>query len=179
MDFSQSYSNSRDEIIELFKATFTASEGEDEGKLIAGLVTGIFTTTKDEDIFVFTAWDNGTLVGSIIFTRLNYIQDDRTVFMLSPVAVATDRQGQGIGQELLNFGLNKIRDHSVDVAITYGDPNYYSKVGFMQVTEQQAQPPLKPQYPEGWLAQSLSSAHFEPLRGPSRCVEAFNNSEYW
>ena len=179
MDFSQGHSDSRDEIIELFKATFTASEGKDEGKLIAGLVSDIFATTKGKDIFVFTAWDNGTLTGSIIFSRLDYDQDDRTVFMLSPVAVAMNRQGQGIGQKLLNFGLNEIRSQSVDVAITYGDPNYYSKVGFLQITERQAQSPLKLQYPEGWLAQSLSSDRFDPLSGPSRCVEAFNNSVYW
>ena len=179
MDFSQSYNEIRDDIIELFKAAFSASEGEEEGRLIAGLVSEIFATADDEDIFVFTAWDSGALAGCTIFTRLDYDQDDRTVFMLSPVAVATDRQGKGIGQDLLNFGLKAIRDRGVDVAITYGDPNYYSKVGFVQVTARQAQPPMKLQYPEGWLVQSLSSDHFDPLTGPSRCVKAFSNPAYW
>lgn len=179
MEFSEDHVGRQKDIIDLFHATFTASEGDEEGRLIADLVAGIFSTSADGDVVVFTARAENTLTGCIFFTRLRYEDDNRTVFLLAPVAVATGYQGQGIGQRLLTHGLDAMRLRGVDVVLTYGDPNYYSKVGFQNITQEDAQPPLKLQYPEGWLAQSLSSDHFETLVGPSRCVDAFNNPAYW
>ncbi len=179
MEFSESLGDSRADIVELFRATFTASEGEEEGSLIGRLARNIFSTTEDGDIFAFTARLNSLLAGCIIFTRLRYRDDDRVVFLLAPVAVAPDFQRQGIGQALLAHGLSAMRQRGVDVAITYGNPNYYAKVGFRKITEQQAQPPLKLQYPEGWLGQPLSSRDFTPLAGASTCVDAFDDPAYW
>ena len=179
MEFSSDYKDRTDEIIDLFRATFNSSEGANEGSLIADLVKDFFRTTKDSDLFVFSAWVEDSLAGCIIFSRLSFEQDDHTVFLLSPVAVETSKQGQGVGQELLKYGLNEIRKSGVDVAVTYGDPNYYSKVGFMQVTEQEIQAPLKLQFPQGWLAQSLTSEKLVPLVGSSRCVDALNSPGYW
>ena len=65
------------------------------------------------------------------------------------------------------------------LALTYGDPNFYSKVGFGVVSEQVVPAPLKLSYPEGWLAQSLVGDEIEPIAGKSYCVEAFNKPEIW
>ncbi len=179
MEFSSGYKNHTDDIVNLFKATFSASEGAEEGNLIADLVTCFFRSTKESDLFVFSAWDKGALVGSIIFSRLSFIEDARQVFILAPVAVETSRQGQGVGQDLLIYGLREIRKSGVDIAVTYGDPAYYSKVGFIQVTEQEIAPPLALQFPHGWQAQSLTHDSLTPLIGPSKCVEALNKAAYW
>ena len=179
MEYSSDYKGREDEIISLFNATFSASEGLKEGKAIGVLVKNLFETTKESDLLVFLAWQGKELVGAIIFSRLVYPNDERTVFILSPVAVATSWQRKGIGQALLTHGLNVLRKLGVDVAITYGDPNYYSKVGFKQITEEVAQAPLTLQQPEGWLAQPLNANPLNRLKGPSRCVEALNDSIYW
>lgn len=179
MKFSSAYRGHTTGIISLFRAVFAASEGEAEGDLIAGLVRDIFTKTPEQDLFVYSAWDDGTLTGCIIFSRLRYAQDSRTVFILSPVAVATSRQRQGIGQALLKHGLSEIRKQGADVAVTYGDPAYYSKVGFRQITEAEAAAPVPLRFPEGWLAQPLNGGELAPLRGPSMCIEALNNPVYW
>ncbi len=179
MDYLENPPLPNDKIADLFRDTFAASEGVEEGALIAGLVQDIFATTAPKDIFVFAAQESGELAGCILFTRLMYPEDGRTVFMLSPVAVATSKQGQGIGQNLLNFGLDRLRAQNIEVVITYGDPNYYAKVGFHPVTVTDAQPPQNLQYPNGWLAQSLTSAKLTPLKGPSQSVGAFDNPAYW
>ena len=156
MDYTAHYADRKRDIIGLFKSTFTESEGAAGGELIARLVTEMFATADPEDIFVFSALEGDTLAGTIIFTRLSYPEDDRTVFILAPVAVATAQQGKGFGQSLLNYGLDHLRDCGIDVALTYGDIKFYSKVGFAQITESVARPPLPLQYPEGWLGQSLT-----------------------
>ena len=160
-------------------ATFTASEGAAEGALIGELVRKQLAETPPGDIHVFTADEGGTLVGACVFTRLVYEQDDRTVFVLAPVAVHTQYQGQGIGQTLLRQALATLRDTRVDVAMTYGDPNYYQKLGFQPVSEENAPAPYKLQLPHGWMGQSLTDRPLSSLHGPSRCVSALQNPTFW
>ncbi|WP_137700379.1 GNAT family N-acetyltransferase [Marimonas lutisalis] len=179
MEFSDSHQNRADDIIALFTRTFTASEGADEGRLIGALVQNLLATTPPDDLLVFSAIGDGTLLGCIAFTRLRYDQDHRVVFLLSPVAVAPDRQGQGIGQALLNHGLDALRQRGVDVAITYGNPAYYSRVGFHQITEDVARAPQPLGMPIGWLAQSLGGDRLTPLRGTAHCAPALDHPDYW
>ncbi|MEP1209595.1 MAG: N-acetyltransferase [Rhizobiaceae bacterium] len=167
------------DIAGLFSAVFAASEGDDEGRLIGDLVAELMETTASEDLYVYSAYEADSLVGCIFFTRLTYAQDARTVFMLAPVAVKTDRQKAGVGQKLITFGLDELRNKGVDIVVTYGDPIYYSKVGFAQIREEIAAAPLKLQFPHGWQAQSLTAGTIEPLAGASQCVEAFDNPELW
>jgi hypothetical protein len=96
MEFSTGFKGREEEIIDLFSATFTASEGEDEGALIGELVRNLLGGTAEKDLYVFTAIESGVVIGSIVFSRLTYEQDERIVFVLAPVAVATDQQGKGI-----------------------------------------------------------------------------------
>ena len=179
MELIAGHNNRAADIVQLFSAVFTASEGENEGRLIGDLVTALIDTTAGEDLCVFSAYESDCLVGCIFFTRLSYIQDTRTVFMLSPVAIKTDRQKSGIGQKLITFGLGELRNKGIDMVITYGDPNYYSKVGFAQISEETARAPLKLQHPQGWQGQSLTGKPIEPVTGPAQCVPPFNNSELW
>ena len=179
MEFKTEFSDGKREITDLFKATFTASEGAEEGALIGSLVDRMFATTDAADIFVFTAMQADGLAGAAIFTRMSYPQDERSIFILSPMAVATAQQGTGIGQKLLTFGLEALKQSGVDVALTYGDINFYSKVGFRQISPSDAQPPLTLTYPEGWLGQSLRNGPLEPLQGPSKCIDALNNPALW
>jgi hypothetical protein len=62
---------------------------------------------------------------------------------------------------------------------TYGDPNYYSKVGFDHVPQEVAEAPFKLAHPEGWLGQSLDGGSLELPLGQACCVEAFNDPQYW
>lgn len=181
MDLSTGHKGREAGIIDLFSTTFTASEGEQEGALIGELVRKLLDGTAEEDLFVFTAAEDETIIGAIVFSRLTYGQDARTVFVLGPVAVAPDHQRKGIGQRLLNHGLAALRDAGVDVdvAMTYGDPDYYARVGFMPISETDAAAPFPLQHPEGWLARPLQDRPMTPLKGPSHCVAALNDPVFW
>ena len=179
MDISTDHESRAAEIAKLFAATFAASEGADEGALIGDLAQRLIAGTPARDLRVFTAKDGGALVGAIVFSRLTYAGDGRSVFMLAPVAVATDRQGQGIGQRLIASGLDALRREGVDIAVTYGDPEFYRRVGFAPVPEADMPAPQPLQQPQGWLAQSLTDAPLTALAGPVRCVPAFDDPVYW
>ena len=95
------------------------------------------------------------------------------------MAVAPDHQGKGVGQKLLTNALHALRDEGFMVAVTYGDPNFYSRVGFVPVTTEMVPPPQHLTMPEGWIAQSLTDAALSPLAGPSTCAPALNHPEFW
>ena len=157
---------------------FADSEGQDEGELIGNLVFELQETTDANDIFGFIARDEKILIGCVFFTRLEF-DNKISAFILSPVAVATQYQKQGIGQKLIKFGIDHLKANNVKLLFTYGDPNYYSKIGFKCISESIAKAPLKLTYPEGWLAQSLDSDNIGPISGNSACVSALNNQKYW
>ena len=179
MDLATETGARRGEIAALFEATFTASEGPEEGRLIGDLVRAMLASVPDTDIAVFTAVEAGRIVGAVVFTVMDYPQDARRVMILSPMAVATDRQGEGIGQRLIRHGLADLRARGVDVVLTYGDPAFYGRVGFAVITEDDARAPLPLQHPEGWLGQVLSGGVFAALAGPSRCVAPLARPELW
>jgi len=170
--------NNADEIEQLFIKTFSDSEGRSEGEVIGRLVRDFMDNTDAHDLYCFIATENEQIIGSIFFTRMTF-ESGINAFILSPVATHTDQQGKGVGQQLINYGLDTLKENGVELAITYGDPNFYSKVGFSVITEQVVPAPLKLEYPEGWLAQSLVGDEIEPIAGKSSCVEALNKPEIW
>ena len=83
-------------------------------------------------MFGYLVRDGKTLIGCIFFTRMEF-ENQINAFILSPVAVATRYQKLGIGQKLIKFGIYSLKKNNVELLFTYGDPNYYSKVGFKYI----------------------------------------------
>jgi putative acetyltransferase len=167
-----------EEIRQLFTQVFSNSEGQSEGLLVGNLAYDLMTGTNAQDLYGFIAVEHGQIIGSIFFTRLTFACEINA-FLLSPVAIHTNYQGKSIGQKLINFGIHHLKEMGVELVFTYGDPDFYSKVGFNQVIGKIAKAPFKLTQPEGWLGQSLVGDEIEPIAGDSYCVEAFNKPEYW
>ncbi|MGB5307778.1 MAG: N-acetyltransferase [Arenicellales bacterium] len=170
--------NSQEEVTSLFTSVFTASEGEKEGRLIGHLASELSSGIDDEEIICFGAYEEESIIGAIFFTRLR-LNQALQAYMLAPVAVSTKHQGKGVGQALIKYGLNELKKRSVAVVITYGDPSFYSKVGFQALSENIIQAPLKLSLPEGWLGQSLTEQPIPTINERPRCVKEFNDPVYW
>ncbi|WOI58371.1 N-acetyltransferase [Palleronia sp. LCG004] len=166
-------------LIDLFAAAFTASEGVEEGTLVGGLVRDLLTKTPASDIHVFRAEEDGDVIGAAVFTRLTYPEDPRNVVLLSPMAVAPAHQRRGVGKTLLAHALEALRSEGAEVAITYGDPDYYERVGFAPIVEDQARAPLPLSHPHGWVGQSLTGRQMPVLCGVPSCVVALNRADIW
>jgi len=170
--------NYQNEVTTLFTSVFTSSEGDEEGKLIGNLASELSSNIDNEEIICLGTFENESLIGSIFFTRLRF-NESILVYMLAPVAVSTKHQGKGVGQALINYGLNELKNRSVSVAITYGDPSFYSKVGFEPLSEDVIQAPLKLSMPAGWLGQSLTGEPIPAINEQPICVKEFNDPVYW
>jgi predicted N-acetyltransferase YhbS len=166
------------EVASLFTSVFTSSEGEKEGMLIGNLSSQLASSIDNEETISFGVYENESLIASIFFTRLKF-NNPIQVYMLAPVAVSTENQGRGIGQTLINYGLSELKKRSVSVAVTYGDPSFYSKVGFQALPENVIQAPLKLSMPFGWLGQSLTGEPIPTINERPVCVKEFNDPVYW
>jgi predicted N-acetyltransferase YhbS len=186
----------RSSIRQLFQQTFADSENQEEGERIGTLASDLIEQTTWKDLFVFIATEKGDdestetttarVIGCTIYTRLCFPnQPETTAFLVAPVAVHTNHQKKGVGQSLLRFGLDTLRrtatTASVDLlVVTYGDPKFYSRVGFQQVSTQVIPSPMPLSIPEGWQAQSLTNDEIKTIPSPSICVSAFlNKPELW
>jgi putative acetyltransferase len=167
-----------EEIKSLITTVFSDSEGQSEGILIGNLAYELMSETDKEDLYGFVAIEHEKIIGCIFFSRLTFDSGTRA-FILSPVAVHSAHQGKGIGQRLINYGIKRLKDEGVELVMTYGDPNFYSKVGFSPVEEETIKAPMQLTYPAGWLGQSLISDSVNPIAGQPFCVKALSKPEYW
>lgn len=179
MQVSTSFRGREPAIAAMFEAAFTASEGPQEGRAIGHLVTRLLTTTAPDDLHVFLAERDEAIVAGAIFTRLTFAGDKRSVFILSPMAVAPGHQGEGLGSGLLRHALTSLRGAGIEIAVTYGDPAFYGRLGFMPMNEATIPAPLPLSHPHGWVGQSLDGQALPVLQGPCTCVPALNDPSIW
>ena len=109
-------SSNIEEIKQLFTKVFSDAEGQSEGELIGNLTYDIMTCTDAQDLYGFIAIENKQIIGSILFTRLTF-QNGVNAFLLSPVAIHTRYQVKDIGQKLIQFVINHLKEKGVIIVL--------------------------------------------------------------
>lgn len=165
--------------IELVRTTFHQSEGEAEARAVSGLVARYFERFPRTDLRGFGAFDGDAFIGCLFFSRLHFTESEAQVFLLSPMAVHPDFQGKGIGQNLIHFAHHDLRQRGAQLAVTYGDPAFYSKTGYRPVTVSDLAAPHPLSMPQGWIAQSLDGTTPLHVPGPSTCVPELDSADLW
>ncbi len=123
--------------------------------------------------YSITAWDGGEMIGHALFTpaRIRLVGQNVPALAVGPVAVVTDRQKQGIGGMLMEYGHDLGRRDGYPLAFLCGHPTYYPRLGYKPAfgfsetciaTERLPQPTRKfrilPVQPSDlpWLAERLA-----------------------
>lgn len=75
---------------------------------------------------------NGKIVGHILFTPavIRGTTELATGMGLAPMSVMPDCQQQGIGSQLVESGLQQLRDSQCAFAMVLGHPDFYARFGF-------------------------------------------------
>ena len=117
--------------LELVEQVFTEHENADEGKLVRRLVEKIRSKKYYLPELELLMLEDGEVVGYVMFSRfhLGGKYDDRLV-ILTPAAVKTNLQRQGISRELITYGLRKAADMGFTAALVEGNPANYRARGF-------------------------------------------------
>lgn len=80
------------------------------------------------DGLALVAVDSGRMVGTVRLWPVTC--GDRPALLLGPVAVACDRQGQGIGAALMTAAIDAARMGGHGAIVLVGDAAYYGRFGF-------------------------------------------------
>ena len=87
---------------------------------------------KDGDLtYSLVAVDEGEIVGHVAFSPVTLDGKSDGWFGLGPISVTPTRQKSGIGSALIHEGLNRLRAINAKGCTLIGDPNYYSRFGFV------------------------------------------------
>jgi putative acetyltransferase len=73
---------------------------------------------------------DGKLVGHIAFSPVTFTDASQNWYGLGPVSVLPEHQNKGIGTQLVNEGLNLLKDLEAEGCVLVGDPKYYQRFGF-------------------------------------------------
>jgi putative acetyltransferase len=112
----------------------------------------------------FVAEESGSIIG---FTMLSYvpIQDrPEPVLILTPMAVAPDRQREGTGAALVRAAIAEADARGEPLMLVEGVPEYYPRFGFRSASSLGLEPPDERIPEEAWL--SLPLRAYDPaVRG--------------
>ena len=149
------------------------------GPLEGGIVDGIRGTDRWIAGGSLVAVDpGGMLVGHLLLSEGDLELPDGTVrriWMVGPVAVIPDRQGQGIGGALMRAAIVLATARDQPVLCLLGHASYYPRFGFERARAIGIEPP-RPWPDTSWLALQLPA--WDPsLRGVARFPAAFPDSQ--
>jgi len=119
--------NDRDAVRELQRMAFG-----DHGGDVAKLVDALRHTITSEVGLSIVAEDGGEIIGHVMFTTSLLDAPRRLVDVqvLSPLGVAPEHQGRGVGSALVRHGLAAAAEQGAPLVFLEGDPGYYSRFGF-------------------------------------------------
>lgn len=76
------------------------------------------------------ALDSDEIIGHAAFSPVAIDGNHDCWFGLGPISVAPDRQRQGVGSELVQEGLARLKTAGAKGCALVGDPAYYNRFGF-------------------------------------------------
>jgi putative acetyltransferase len=82
------------------------------------------------DLVLVLVADAGGVVGHIAFSRLTIAGSTLRATALAPIAVAPERQRNGLGAALIRDGLARLRSGGEDLILVLGEPAFYGRFGF-------------------------------------------------
>jgi putative acetyltransferase len=111
----------------------------------------------------FVAEDDGEVVGHVMLSYVALAGSDRQLLELAPLAVAPERQREGIGSALTRAALAAADTRGEPLVLVLGHPGYYVRFGFRRSDEFGLEPP-QPAWHAAFMAVPLA-AYDSSIRG--------------
>lgn len=172
MDIRKSTSADSGLIRKLHVEAFDVSEREAVAKLALDLID------ESESVLSLVAVENDEIIGHVVFSPMKIMPDDNlSAYILAPLAVAPDRQKQGVGSRLIRSGMDALAEMKVDAVFVLGDPDYYGRSGFRAGHGVSAPYPIP--YPEAWLIREVTAGALQGVSGTAQCLAVLMDPEHW
>ncbi len=160
-----------------------AAFGQVQGREIAELVTGLLADPSARPLLSLVATINGRVVGHILFTNVRLANSQRIVpaSLLAPLCVLPEYQNKGIGGQLIDAGVKRLKEAGVELVFVLGHPGYYPKYGFCTAGKMglQAPYPIAPENADAWMVQALVAGVLGRVGGRVLCADVLNDPKHW
>lgn len=161
-----------------FKKVFTNSDSKKEGTVVGNLAFKLAKANDGVNIVGIAGKIKNKIVAYIFLSILNY-KNNYSIYLLAPVAVDPNFQNKGLGKKIIKYATKHLKTKKIDLLMTYGDPRYYSKIGFKKTNVSIVPAPFKLSQPIGWLMNKISSKKLPKLAKKPECVLPFRNKKLW
>ncbi len=163
-------------ILRVIKAAFSTDEE-------AELVTALLKDVSAEPRLSLVAFHGDEAIGHILFTaaRLETMAASPNCALLAPLSVAPDAQGQGVGGQLIEAGLQSLSRAGTDLVFVLGHPGYYPRHGFAPALRLGFDAPhaIPAEHADAWMVCALRPDIIGTLRGKVACADAISDVKYW
>lgn len=166
-DIRQSQPQDREAIEAIYPAAFPE---EDLLPLIGKLLGA--------DVLSLVAMSGSTLSGHAIFSSCGLEGQTVNLALLGPLAVAPDRQRQGIGGALIRTGLQQLQGSGNALVCVLGDPEYYRRFGFAREADVAPPYPLPKEWDGAWQSLRLKD-NAAPLKGVLTVPAPWQDPALW
>ncbi len=159
----------RAQILELYPDAFP---DEDLTPLVAELLT------LEQDILSLGGFTGDRLVAHVLFTTCRTENDPAPGALLGPLAVSSDLQRQGIGTRLVNAGISKLETLGHLQVYVLGDPQYYSRFGFLAEDRVSTPYPIPTEWAPAWQSLHINRNQTK-ASGVLRLPDPWMNPALW
>lgn len=165
---------------EAIKKVYLTAFPDAEAEIVSKLAIDLLSEETTPPVLSLLAESHDVIIGHICFSPItsNYSKSLQG-YILAPLAVLPDYQGQGVGSDLVRHGIKRLSDTETQAIFVYGDPKYYSRFGFTAQAAIQFSTPYKLQYPFGWLALTVNNYSIEEGPVTINCVAALQYPALW
>ncbi|MTI11171.1 GNAT family N-acetyltransferase [Curvivirga aplysinae] len=164
------------EDIQMLQNLHLLAFGEEEGPIISDLVKEFLLLP--ETISISIERDN-KVAGNIIFTPFQIKgHPNKKCYLLAPVGVLPEFQGQKIGKDLIEKGAAHLRSIGADAIFVLGYPKYYAANGFVPTYILPPYPELTT-YLEAWKIRELKKGAMNGINGKTIAVDPIMKPEFW
>lgn len=148
----------------------------------ADLVRDLLQDPTAKPTLSLLAFEDNEAVGHILFTKVSLEPTTPlSLSLLAPLAIIPEYQNKGIGRQLIENGLELLRESKVDLVFVLGHPAYYSRFGFQPAGKLgfEASYPILEKNADAWMVIELQPNTIGKFKGKVICADMLNKPEYW
>jgi len=153
---------------------------EGEREIVSKLATNLLSEETTPQTISLVAETEGAIVGHVAFSPATIDSNENIQgYIMAPLGVTPGYQKRRIGSKLIERGMQQLSNMGVNILFVYGDPKYYSRLGFSADAAARYTPPYRLQYPFGWQAVALNECSIEEAPIKVACVASLCDPELW
>ena len=152
---------------------------EEEGEVVGELAVALTGLDDGSDAISLVLEADRQIIAHVSFSRVVCKEEPSIIaYCLAPLAVKRSLHKSGYGTNIVQHGLDLLREKKSDVVLVYGDPKYYGRFGFDAKIGKQFLVPYELEYDFGWQGLFLSKL---TVSTPQHCafVSALSDQKFW